>query len=83
MHPLCRHHHNLKTHGRIVLEPSTDPADPPGSWHWRLPTGRTYTATPDPAITPLPVPDPDTDHEPPGNSNTLTEQCTYRPPPPF
>jgi hypothetical protein len=40
----------MKTFGRIVLTPSTDPTDPPGTLHWRLPTGRTYTSRPDPMI---------------------------------
>ena len=53
IHSLCRPHHRLKTHGRITLEPSTNPDDPPGSYHWRLPTGHTYTARPEPVLTRL------------------------------
>ena len=45
--PLCKKHHQMKTFGRITLTPSTDPHDPPGTLHWRLPTGRTYTSRPD------------------------------------
>src|SRR5512142_1985307 len=48
--PLCRRHHRMKTLGRIVLEPSTDPTDPPGTLWWRLPSGRRYTSRPDPMI---------------------------------
>jgi hypothetical protein len=43
----------LKTHGRITLEPSHDPNDPPGTYHWRLPTGHTHTTHPEPALTRL------------------------------
>ena len=38
----------MKTHGRIALEPSTDPDDPPGTLHWRLPSGRSYASRPEP-----------------------------------
>lgn len=48
--PLCRRHHRMKTHGRIVLERSTDPADPPGTRYWRLPTGRVYRSCPEPLV---------------------------------
>jgi len=44
--PLCRKHHGLKTHGRIAVETSTDPTDPPGTLRWRLPSGREYTTSP-------------------------------------
>jgi hypothetical protein len=49
--PACKRHHQLKTHGRLVVELSTDPRDPPGSLRWRLPSGRTHTSRPDPAPT--------------------------------
>jgi hypothetical protein len=45
---LCRRHHRLKTHLGMVLEPSGDPADPPGTLRWHLPSGRTYRSRPQP-----------------------------------
>jgi hypothetical protein len=68
----------MKTHGRITLTPSSDPNDPPGTLHWRLPTGRTYTSRPDrlimdtsaltepaPPLSPEPPPPNDPDEPPP------------------
>ena len=59
--PLCRGHHNLKTHHGYHLEnlpnPETDPdsgspdpdSGPPG-WRWTFPSGLTHTDHPDPPL---------------------------------
>lgn len=41
LHPLCRHHHRLKTHSRWKLKNNNN-----GTWTWQTPTGRRYTKTP-------------------------------------
>jgi hypothetical protein len=38
--PLCRKHHNLKTHGQWTLTRTSDQI------HWTSPTGHTYTTQP-------------------------------------
>jgi hypothetical protein len=47
---LCRRHHRMKTLGHVELQPSVNPDHPPGTWLWRLPTGRTYTSRPEPLL---------------------------------
>jgi hypothetical protein len=42
LHPLCRHHHVMKTHGRWT--PQRDPATGVTTWHSR--TGQVYTRDP-------------------------------------
>ena len=90
--PLCRRHHRLKTHLGIVLEPSKDPHDPPGTLRWHLPSGRTYPTRPRPmtidrsALTTAPGPRPGQGPEPPGPTTPPERQPqapTDDPPPPF
>ncbi len=61
--PLCRRHHNLKTHTPWALDPepppdpepagpgSRDPAGTPPGWRWRTPAGITITDGPEPPLT--------------------------------
>lgn len=42
LNPLCRPHHNVKTHTAWTVKPATDPAHPPGTRQWTSPTGRIY-----------------------------------------
>ncbi|HEV3172429.1 MAG TPA: DUF222 domain-containing protein [Actinocrinis sp.] len=42
LHPLCRHHHQLKTRRQWTAHP----ADTTGTLQWTAPTGHTYTTTP-------------------------------------
>lgn len=46
LHALCRHHHNLKTHGgwHVARDHTT------GTTHWTAPTGHTYQRRPEPAV---------------------------------
>jgi hypothetical protein len=46
--PLCRRHHNLKTHGSWELRPG-EPDGSPG-WSWRTPAGLTVADQPGPAL---------------------------------
>jgi hypothetical protein len=41
LHPLCRHHHQLKTHKQWTTHHDTE-----GRLTWTAPTGHTYTTTP-------------------------------------
>jgi hypothetical protein len=52
--PLCRRHHQLKTHGGWALEPveslsRNGCSDPPG-WRWRTPAGLTVVDEPEPSL---------------------------------
>ena len=53
--PLCKRHHQLKTHGGWFLEWSS----PNGDCTWRSPLGRIYQHTAPDLIPPPPEPDPD------------------------
>ncbi len=56
--PLCRRHHNLKTHAPWVLHPSVDAPGSDGSsagWRWRTPAGFTITDRPEPPLTGPPL----------------------------
>ena len=77
INPVCKRHHQMKTHGHITLEPSSDPTDPPGTLHWRLPTGRTYPSRPDPMILDRRLVEP---HQPP-RQTTKTYTDPDEPPP--
>jgi hypothetical protein len=53
--PLCRRHHNLKTHGGWQLLPEASSSDPPdgtpaatAGWTWRTPSGVDITDGPAP-----------------------------------
>ena len=59
--PLCRRHHNLKTHTPWVLDPAPPPpANPAGTtsggptaapgWRWRTPAGLTIADGPEPPL---------------------------------
>jgi hypothetical protein len=63
--PLCRRHHNLKTHTPWALDPDPPPSDPPPGttsraapttapatlgWRWRTPAGLTITDGPEPPL---------------------------------
>ena len=57
--PLCRGHHNLKTHHGYHLEnlpnPNPDSGHPdpdsgPPGWRWTFPSGLTHTDHPDPPL---------------------------------
>jgi hypothetical protein len=62
--PLCRRHHNLKTHTPWALDPDPPPSDPPPGttsqavttapatpgWRWRTPAGLTITDGPEPQL---------------------------------
>jgi hypothetical protein len=55
--PLCRRHHNLKTHTPWTLDPVPEPhtIDGGGSgvgWRWRTPAGFTITDSPEPPLDP-------------------------------
>lgn len=56
--PLCRRHHNLKTHTPWALHPSVDAPGSDGSsagWRWRTPAGFTITDRPEPPLTGPPL----------------------------
>ncbi|WP_225755023.1 HNH endonuclease signature motif containing protein [Actinotalea sp. Marseille-Q4924] len=67
LHPLCRHHHVMKTHGRWSAE--RDPAT--GVTTWRSRTGQVYTR--DPVAVPFE----------PGPPSTAPTERTLSPEPPF
>jgi hypothetical protein len=51
--PLCRRHHNLKTHTPWALHPSVDAPGSDGTsagWRWRTPAGFTITDSPEPPL---------------------------------
>lgn len=54
MGPLCRRHHNLKTHHGYHLAnnhgPDPAPDTQPESWTWTMPSGLTHTRTSDPPL---------------------------------
>ena len=53
--PLCRRHHNLKTHTPWSLDPRSEPQNGGGSgvgWRWRTPAGFTITDSPEPPLDP-------------------------------
>lgn len=50
--PLCRRHHNLKTHRDWTLT-----VEPDGTFRWTSPTGITYTDRPEPPLTDPPIDD--------------------------
>ena len=68
LHPLCRHHHRLKTHTTWQVE--RDPAS--GLTTWTTPWGRTYPRTPDPR--------PGTDHPHPRPARPSTADPQAPPP---
>jgi hypothetical protein len=53
--PLCRTHHNLKTHHgyQLANHPEAHLCPHPPGWTWTFPSGLTHTDQPDP---PLPAP---------------------------
>jgi hypothetical protein len=56
--PLCRRHHNLKTHTPWALLPSVAVRGSNGSpagWRWRTPAGFTITDGPEPAVMGAPL----------------------------
>ena len=59
--PLCKHHHQLKTHCGWQIIASY----PDGSCTWRSPLGRTYEHTPLELVPPEPPDDPPDDDPPP------------------
>ena len=49
--PLCRRHHNLKTHAPWALEPSAHPDSRSSTgWRWRTPAGFVITDSPEPPL---------------------------------
>ena len=46
LRPLCRHHHNLKTHTRWSCRLASGPDHPPGTLEWTSPTGRILHSEP-------------------------------------
>ncbi len=53
--PLCRRHHNLKTHTPWTLDPLPEPVEadgPSAGWRWRTPAGFTITDSPEPPLGP-------------------------------
>ena len=57
--PLCRRHHNLKTHRGWHLHATGDPTNPndPLTYTWRSPAGITTTDHPPPPLNPPPEPE--------------------------
>ncbi len=58
--PLCRRHHNLKTHTPWALDPSTHPDGPDtggsgAGWRWRSPAGFTINDGPESPLGPSPA----------------------------
>ena len=48
--PLCRRHHNFKTHSAWLLDahpPSSPPGSPTSGWRWRTPAGFTINDNPE------------------------------------
>ena len=49
--PLCRRHHNLKTHALWALDPSAHPdGRSSAGWRWRTPAGFVITDSPEPPL---------------------------------
>jgi hypothetical protein len=48
--PLCRRHHQLKTHGGWSLDPQSGPDPGTVTWRWRTPAGLTVRDGPEPPL---------------------------------